>query len=494
MKTGDKKILVDLSAAQLNNSGIPLDSKWLFVDLLKEKELNVSGFIYPLDWKNYNFAVKSNKPDILTYSTYLTFFDKDPIQSDNAMLIMRLKERIKRYFKTYFKGKFRLWLKDTRLFNDTIFRIFFSSGVNLEDKSLIDNADFYITDFFKETVYSRFTKNKKFLTPFLNTDGFDFIVNQDSIPIKVSKGTTQIIRYHDSIPLLNPDLTNSSFYTSIFHYKATKECIKNGAHYVCNSTATAQTLSNLFPEIGERVHVIPYSIPSSYKHIENSVKLFEIIKTKRFSDQEFDYRVWDEQLKDYSQGNNKLLFISNVSTIEPRKNQVTLLKAYVEAKSILKKEGKDLKVILVGSLGWKNEKILNYLKSLINTGDALLLENIHPEELKYIYSHSQAFIFPSYSEGFGLPPVEAMRCGTPVISSDIPVHREVQGNSSFYVNPYNINEITESIINIVQNRDSKEIKDRIKKGIKRSQLYQREKNIKLWIELFEAIQNKKGHK
>lgn len=492
MENNKRKILVDVSVAQLSNSGIPLDSKWLFVDLLKQNNLDVSGLIYPLDWKNYNFAVKTKKPDILAFSTYLTFFDKEPIQSDRALFIMRLKERVKRYIKTYFKKNFKIWLKDTKLFNDSIFRIFFSSGISIEDKKLIDDANFYVTDFFKETVYSRFTKNKKFITPQLETDGFDFIINQDSLPVKVSKGTTQIIRYHDSIPLLNPDLTISSYFTSIFHYRATKECLKNGAHYVCNSQATANTLLDIFPEASGKVHVIPYTIPSTYKHIEDQVKLLEIIKRKRVKNLGFNYKVWDEQLLSYSKENKNLQFISNVSTIEPRKNQLTLLKSFLEAKNTLKKVGKDLKIVLVGSLGWKNDSLIGLISELVECGDALLLENMHPEELKYIYSHSQAFVFPSYSEGFGLPPVEAMRCSTPVIASDIAVHKEIQGDTSFYVNPYNIKETAEMIVYVVKNRYGKEIKDKVKKAQKRSLSYNREKVIKLWLELFDKIQEEKS--
>lgn len=128
----------------------------------------------------------------------------------------------------------------------------------------------------------------------------------------------------------------------------------------------------------------------------------------------------------------------------------------------------------------------------MENGDALLLENSHPEELKYIYSHAQAFVFPSYSEGFGLPPVEAMRCGTPVISSEIEVHKEIQGDSSYYVDPYNIKDIADKVVHLVKNRDSKEVKDNIKKGIKRSHTYNRESVVKQWNELFNIIYNSKS--
>ena len=70
-------------------------------------------------------------------------------------------------------------------------------------------------------------------------------------------------------------------------------------------------------------------------------------------------------------------------------------------------------------------------------------------ELKTIYKNAAAFVFPTLSEGFGLPGLEAMNCGVPVISSNIPVLREVYGNAALYFDPKNIDDIKEKIGKVV---------------------------------------------
>jgi glycosyltransferase involved in cell wall biosynthesis len=72
-------------------------------------------------------------------------------------------------------------------------------------------------------------------------------------------------------------------------------------------------------------------------------------------------------------------------------------------------------------------------------------------ELKSLYAHATAFVFPSLYEGFGLPPLEAMICGCPVIVSDIPPHREVCGEAALYCNPHDIDDIAQKILSVMSN-------------------------------------------
>lgn len=119
-----------------------------------------------------------------------------------------------------------------------------------------------------------------------------------------------------------------------------------------------------------------------------------------------------------------------VGTIEPRKNLVTLLKAY----ECLPKEFKlKYPLVIVGFSGWKNEIEQNLIRKGKYEGWVKYLSYLCEFELNILYAGCGIFCFPSRYEGFGLPVVEAMNSGLPVICSDIPVLREIAGNAPWYV-------------------------------------------------------------
>lgn len=118
-----------------------------------------------------------------------------------------------------------------------------------------------------------------------------------------------------------------------------------------------------------------------------------------------------------------------VSTIEPRKNHAYLLNAF----EFLWDEGSDVALCFVGKIGWKTEKLIERIKQHPQLNKRLFMFNdLSDRELEYCYSHSRALVFPSYVEGFGLPLVEAMQRGLPAMASDIPVFREIGGDSMAY--------------------------------------------------------------
>ena len=118
-----------------------------------------------------------------------------------------------------------------------------------------------------------------------------------------------------------------------------------------------------------------------------------------------------------------------VSTIEPRKNHTYLLNAF----ELLWDEGSDVALCFVGKIGWKTEKLIERIKQHPQLNKRLFMFNdLSDRELEYCYSHSRALVFPSYVEGFGLPLVEAMQRGLPAMASDIPVFREIGGDSMAY--------------------------------------------------------------
>ena len=118
-----------------------------------------------------------------------------------------------------------------------------------------------------------------------------------------------------------------------------------------------------------------------------------------------------------------------VSTLEPRKNHQYAVDAFTE----LWNQGCDIDLHIVGRVGWKVDQLLERIVDHPEYGKRLFMwHDLDDGELAYCYKNSKALLFPSYTEGFGLPIIEASYYGLPVLASDIPIHREVGGASIHY--------------------------------------------------------------
>lgn len=170
----------------------------------------------------------------------------------------------------------------------------------------------------------------------------------------------------------------------------------------------------------EKIRVIPSAVYD--KVIDLSEADFEEVKTT--------YRLPEK-------------YIMSLSTLEPRKNLKILLEAYV---SIMDQVDYDL--VLVGRKGWKMDEVIekyNAQKRIHITGF------VADEHVAHIYKHAMCFVFPSQYEGFGLPPVEALALGTPVIASDAASIPEVLMEQAVYFKNNDSSELKNILVNIEKN-------------------------------------------
>jgi glycosyltransferase involved in cell wall biosynthesis len=148
-----------------------------------------------------------------------------------------------------------------------------------------------------------------------------------------------------------------------------------------------------------------------------------------------------QQVKEFKQVKNlPEQFWLFVGTLEPRKNLVTLLNAYAALPT-----GERLPLILGGGKGWLYDDIFDTIKRHRLEDHVILPGFIPSEELPLWYNSAQVFIYPSVFEGFGLPVLEAMACGTPVIVSDASSLPEVAGNAGLCVLPHDIDAWTNAL-------------------------------------------------
>lgn len=159
-------------------------------------------------------------------------------------------------------------------------------------------------------------------------------------------------------------------------------------------------------------------------------------------------------------------FILFVGMIEPRKNLIRVLNSFSELKKGLKKEKFPHKLVIVGKKGWKYRGIFETVERLSLKKDVVFTGYIPDADLAMFYNAADIFVYPCLYEGFGLPILEAMACGCPVITSDVSSMPEVAGNAALLVNPKDAHKISSAIGRLIKDRKLRE--DMIKKGLKRS--------------------------
>jgi glycosyltransferase involved in cell wall biosynthesis len=175
-------------------------------------------------------------------------------------------------------------------------------------------------------------------------------------------------------------------------------------------------------------------------------------------------------------------YILYVGSIEPRKNLLRLLQAYAR----LRKDLPGWKLVLVGARNaWKSTPISEEMRKLNLAPWVQLTGYIPEEDLPALYNGAGLFAFPSLYEGFGLPVLEAMACGTPVITSNVSSLPEVAGDAALLVDPYNVEEIAAAMVNVLSDQELSE--DLHRRGLERSKEFSWERTAQQTLEVYKKV-------
>jgi glycosyltransferase involved in cell wall biosynthesis len=175
-------------------------------------------------------------------------------------------------------------------------------------------------------------------------------------------------------------------------------------------------------------------------------------------------------------------FVLFVGAIEPRKNLKNLILAY---KSLPDNIRKEFRLVLAGDRGWKNDEIMELIDSSKKHCSIDYIGYVNERTLSELYQTASCLVYPSFYEGFGLPPLEAMACGCPVIVSNVPSLQEVCKDAAYYVDPGSIESIANGIYRVLTDSDLR--RNMEKKGLERARNMTWENSARGYIALFESL-------
>jgi glycosyltransferase involved in cell wall biosynthesis len=270
--------------------------------------------------------------------------------------------------------------------------------------------------------------------------------------------TKLILTIHDLAVFRFPQMFTGKHQTIVKSFVT--RAAKKAAKIIADSENTKADLCHFLNLDPENIEVIYLACDSNFAPVaKNQV---ELVKRK--------YALADE-------------YILTTGTIEPRKNYRTLLQAF----SLFRKrnQNSEIKLVIVGRNGWLHNEIYQTVAQEKLEKEVRFMGFVDENDLPAIYSGAKFFVYPSIYEGFGLPPLEAMACGTPSIVANTASLPEVVGDASFLIDPANIDELATALERLDANeRTREELKQ---KGLVRAQLFSWEKTILKTLKVYQQV-------
>jgi glycosyltransferase involved in cell wall biosynthesis len=274
------------------------------------------------------------------------------------------------------------------------------------------------------------------------------------------KNKKKITTIYDIMAFYFPEV--SGFITRYRYKILLPRTLKTSDKIIVISHNTKKDLMNRFKIPENKIKVIYLAANENYKPLNEN----EIIKIKQ------KYNL------NYS-------FILYVGGLAPNKNVERLIKAYYKLKKLDIKH----KLIITGVKRYRYKSIFETIEKLNLQKDVIFTGYVPDEDLPALYNAADLFVYPSLYEGFGLPPLEAMACGTPVITSNTSSLPEVVGDAGIMVNPYDVDELANKMYEVLTNEGLR--KELSKKGLERAKLFSWKKCAEEHLKVYEEVYNMK---
>lgn len=275
------------------------------------------------------------------------------------------------------------------------------------------------------------------------------------IPVGLQETSIKsVVTIHDLIFIRYPELYKKIDRT-VYHKKFKYAC-DHADQIVAISEQTKRDICEFFHISENRVKVIYQGCHESFKSIKTDEEKNNLISKLGLP-------------RD---------FILNVGTIESRKNALSIVKAIVD---------KDIPLVVVGKPTAYTKEIHEFVALNGMQNRVIFLQGLSMQELSVLYSIAKTFVYPSIFEGFGIPVIEALYSGTPVITTNSGVFPEAGGSTSYYVNPHDIAQLGDAIDKILNSSALQE--EMSKNGLEYAQQFNDDTLANQWMNLYRQLDN-----
>jgi len=439
---------MELRPALEGFAGIPQETRLLFAFLQSpEKNIQVDGLLNTYRTP-YRARYTREEPIFRTYEQAKYVLEVyDPWEPESraarfAFYPRRLMRHGFHAFKSTLGFDFKLLPFEANLFPDFIWQKVFSKTLPPEAFTNVMARSYFMNTLGWYEMHRAGTLTAVY--PQLNTQDWDFVLMQTPFPGRVSKNSLLLIRYHDAIPLYLPQHISNPRRHMSNHFHALKMNAKF-ARFVCTSAPVMNDLLRLLPELEGRATVIPDVVSDAYfPEKVPQPEITDLIWRNIAPETAPKFTNSQEKSEFHRKIQETNTYLLAVGTVEPRKNYSRLLSAWQE---LYASTAGAIKLILVGDLGWKLDRQGEHRMMLgwEERGALFHLTHVPTAALRKLYSNALAVVCPSVSEGFDYSGVEAMRCNTTVIASDIAAHRSVYQDAALYFNPYSVSDLAKLI-------------------------------------------------
>jgi glycosyltransferase involved in cell wall biosynthesis len=288
-------------------------------------------------------------------------------------------------------------------------------------------------------------------------------IPQNGIGFSEEISCKKIITIHDLIPYIMPETVGRGYLLKFL--KEMPLVIENSDGIITVSEFSKQDILKFFPIDEKKIFVTPLAADKKYVPLEKAY------------------------CRDFLKNAYNLThpFILYLGGFSERKNVSSALIAFSK---VYKDLDKKYNLVIVGGYKDSSQRLVK-LASELGIDSHVVFTGFVPEEhLPIFYNCCDTFIYPSFYEGFGLPPLEAMNCGTPVIASNLTSIPEVVGDGGILINPYDIAEISSAIGNLLSNEKLKE--DLSYRGLKRAKNFSWQNTAQDTLNVYENIYNLKS--
>ncbi len=429
------RVLVDLSHAADGYVGVAQDLRLIFAMLAGLDTIDVAGLLMPAGRHDLPLIGPGRADSAALAGAVLHWMARNWTRPERRPMPQALLQQAQ-VLRQWLRGRHQMLLLADPLRRSAIWRVLFAKTLAAGQRDSVLARDFYATDLSVSAINDFCVHPPVPLRKRLAAAQFDAVLFPMPRPVRLPRGVRQIMRFHDAVPVTDAD-TVQGWKMGLAHSRLVRACDPE-AIFACNSPQSRETLIGLDPRREKHAVVIPCAVAppaASLRGIDPLAVIARHITFRALAEGAQAPPGWMPPAPG-------LRYVLCVSTLEPRKNFGGLIRGW---ERVVARSDADLRLVIVGEAGWHETPILAGMRPGIASGRILHLQHLPQEDLQALMGGAACFAFPSFAEGFGYTPLEAMQMGAPCVVSDLPVFRWIFGDTAIYVDPYDTDSIATGI-------------------------------------------------